>query len=161
MEIRVAGLEDAEAISALNGEVQGLHAASLPAVFKPPAPDSFPADRVRTLIGTPGVRLWIAHERTSPAGYLYAEIARQGENSLRRPHGYVYVNHICVSAAFRRRGIGRSLLQSAQSWAEDEDMDSVVLDVWGFNTGAQAFFARLGFEPFTVRLFRNIRPVEG
>jgi ribosomal protein S18 acetylase RimI-like enzyme len=156
MEIRRAAKEDAAAISTLNREIQALHAAGLPELFKPPAEDSFSAERVRTLLDTAGVRMWVAFVDNAPAGYLYAEVSRQGENALRKPHSYVYVTHICVAAAQRRRGIGRALLEAARAWALEEAVEGIQLDVWSFNADAQAFFARQGFAPLTLRMAKAV-----
>jgi ribosomal protein S18 acetylase RimI-like enzyme len=156
MTIRRASKDDAEAISALNREVQALHAEGVPAVFKPPAEDSFSPERVRSLMEATGVRMWIAVVDAVPAGYIYAELSRQSENSLRKPHSYIYVNHICVADTQRRKGIGRQLLLAAQTWAQEEQVDALMLDVWGFNTAAQVFFAREGFAPFTIRMSKPI-----
>jgi GNAT superfamily N-acetyltransferase len=177
MTIRRAIEADAEAVSALQREIQALHAWSLPHLFKPPEPGSFSAERVRSLLDTAGVRIWIAEVEPAadtaggaaeaggstqraapvPAGYLYGELSRQGETVLRAAHSSVYVNHICVTAAHRRRGIGRGLLAAAGAWAREEQADAVLLDVWGFNAAAQAFFAKEGFAPFTLRLAKAVR----
>jgi GNAT superfamily N-acetyltransferase len=181
MTIRRAIAADAEAVSALQREIQALHAWSLPHLFKPPEPGGFSPERVRSLLDTAGVRIWIAEidaavdapaetptgDRDAagstqrappvPAGYLYAELSRQGETALRAAHSSVYVNHICVTAGHRRRGIGRGLLAAAGAWAREEQADAVLLDVWGFNAAAQAFFAKEGFAPFTLRLAKAVR----
>jgi GNAT superfamily N-acetyltransferase len=156
-DIRRATDADADAICALNREIQALHAEGLPHLFKPPTPDSFPPERVRSLLGTEGVRMWLACVAGQPAGYLFAETASQGENVLRRPLTYVYVNHVCVAAAHRRHGIGRALIAAAEAWAREEGVDGVQLDVWGFNADAQAFFASLGFGAFTVRMDKRLK----
>jgi len=157
MDIRRATEADAAAICALQQEIQALHAQGLPQVFRPPDTAAFSPEHVRSLLGAAGVRLWIAHVGTSPAGYLYAEVARYGENAQRKAQSYVYVNHVCVTAAHRRAGIGRALMEAAYSWAREESVDAVMLDVWGFNAGAQAFFAKEGFMPFTLRLSKPLR----
>jgi GNAT superfamily N-acetyltransferase len=161
MDIRRATDTDAEAVSILQREIQALHAENLPQLFKPPEPDGFSPERVRSLLAAAGVRIWIAEAATAagaePAGYLYAELSRQSETASRRELSAVYVNHLCVTTAHRRRGIGRGLLDAACAWAREEGVDAVLLDVWGFNAAAQAFFAREGFAPFTLRLSKPMR----
>lgn len=157
MDLRRALPDDSAAISMLNREIQALHAEGLPDLFKPPAEHSFSAERVRSLIDSAGVRIWLASLDGVPAGYLYAELSRQGENLLRKPQGYIYVNHICVTATHRRKGIGRQLLRKAVAWAVEEKVDALMLDVWGFNTAAQAFFEHEGFGAFTIRMSKAVR----
>jgi ribosomal protein S18 acetylase RimI-like enzyme len=52
----------------------------------------------------------------------------------------------------RGRGCGRILMQAACQLANDEDIPQVALDVWSFNSKAQAFFNRMGFQTFNLRM---------
>jgi ribosomal protein S18 acetylase RimI-like enzyme len=156
MDIRPATEEDAAAISALNRDVQQLHAGALPRLFKPPAPESFSPDKVRALAGQPGVCLLIGRIEGAPAGYAYAEIVRQGETALRLPMAYVYLNQLSVAPAFQRRGCGGRLLAAVVDFARAEGIDALHLDVWAFNGKAQAFFAKHGFTPFNLRMAKEL-----
>jgi ribosomal protein S18 acetylase RimI-like enzyme len=160
MEIHRATDADAEAISALNRDIQALHAAALPHLFKPPAPDSFPPDKVRSLLQYPQVRMWIGSVGGDPAGYVYAEIVRQGESALRLALDYVYVHHLAVVPARQRHGYGTRLLRTVTDHARSEGVSALHLDVWAFNAQAQGFFAKHGFLPFNMRMSRNIESQE-
>jgi diamine N-acetyltransferase len=165
MEIRRATEADAETISRLNADIQELHARALPKHFKPSAPDSFPPEKVRTLLGYPQVRMWIAWlepkprespaSDAEPAGYAYAEILRYGETPLHHAQEYVYLHHLSVTPAHQRKGYGTALINTVIALAREEKIPELQLDVWAFNSTAQAFFARHGFAPFTVRMART------
>lgn len=159
MDIRRATEADAEALSALNADIQGMHARALPTQFKPPSADTFPPDKIRSLLAYPQVRMWICRVDGKPAGYAYAEVIRQGETAMRPATEFVYLHHLSVAPAYRRRGYGAALLRAVLDLAAAEQIAAVQLDVWAFNAEAQGFFARHGFAPFTVRMWRN-GPVE-
>jgi ribosomal protein S18 acetylase RimI-like enzyme len=156
MEVRRATDADAEAISLLHRDVQALHAQGLPHLFRPPNPDSFAADRVRSLVQSASVRLLIGTLGGAPAGYVFAEIVRQGGSVLRLPLDYLYVNHLAVAPALRRRGYGGRLLCAATDLARAEGVAGVALDVWAFNEAARAFYAKHGFAPQQLRLWRDV-----
>src|SRR5215831_7610562 len=115
MEIAVAPATevDAEAISALNREVQGVHAAGLPRLFKPPGPESSPPSAVRELLAKPENVVLLARLGSEPAGYVYAEIVRWPETSLRYAHAMIYLHHISVTASGKRR-VGRALFEAVR-----------------------------------------------
>ena len=84
MDIRLATLNDAESIAALNAEVQQVHAAALPHLFKPPSAETFPASLVRQLLADPNTYIFIASANDAPVGYLYGQILRRAETSFPR-----------------------------------------------------------------------------
>jgi hypothetical protein len=84
--LRRAQIADAALLSALNAEVQALHAEGFPERFKPPGPDTFPAAEVAVLLGKAENLFFLAFVDHKPAGYAYAEIVRRPETSL--THAY-------------------------------------------------------------------------
>jgi ribosomal protein S18 acetylase RimI-like enzyme len=156
MEIRTATDADAEAVSLLHRDIQALHARGLPHLFRPPTPESFAPERVRSLLQHASVRILIGVLGAEPIGYVFAEIVRQGGSVLRLPLDYVYVNHLAVAPAQRRRGYGSRLLRAVTDVARAEGVAGVALDVWAFNSAAQAFYAAQGFAPLQDRLWRDV-----
>jgi hypothetical protein len=94
---------DGEAISALNRDVQGVHATALPRLFKLPGPESFPPSAQRALLAKPENIVLLARLGSEPAGNAYAEIIRRPETSLRYAHAMIYLHHVSVAAACRRQ----------------------------------------------------------
>jgi len=90
---------DAEAVSALNREVQGVHAAALPSMFKLPGPERFPPSQVRALLAKPENIVLLARLGPEPAGYVYAEIVRRPQTSLGYAHAMIYLHHNSVATA--------------------------------------------------------------
>jgi ribosomal protein S18 acetylase RimI-like enzyme len=155
--IRRATNADAELISALNAEVQALHAKALPHWFKPPDAASFPPSTAAALIANPNNFVLVAEVESAPVGYAYAEIVRHPETPWRYAQELVYLHQIGVRAAFRRQGVGQALLAELRAAAGEAGIAHVALDVWAFNQDARAFFRRCGFAPYNERFWSPAR----
>jgi ribosomal protein S18 acetylase RimI-like enzyme len=152
--VRRATSADAELLSALNAEVQAIHAAALPATFKPPGPQS--AAATATLVNNPGNLILVAEIDGAPAGYVYASLSRHAETPWRHGYEMIYIHQIGVRAAYRRRGAGAALLAAVRAEAASRNVALLTLDVWSFNADARAFFQRQGFAPCQERLWRDV-----
>lgn len=151
--VRPATPEDAESIERLNADVQALHAAALPTLFKSPTAIALPAHDVRELMRAPAVRLLLAEADGEPAGYAYAEIRRRPENGFRFANDSVYLHQISVVPAQRGRGVGCALMDAVRAIAKSQGISQIELDVWTFNAKAREFFQRQGFVTFNERMW--------
>ena len=145
MDIRLATLNDAESIAALNAAVQHVHADALPHLFKPPSAETFPASLVRQLLADPNTYIFLASANGTPVGYIYAQILRRAETSLHYAWDRFHIHHISVNHASQRQGVGQALIQTAVRVAQEHGIATLALDVWAMNTQARAFFAAQGF----------------
>jgi len=144
---------DGEAISALNREVQGVHATALPRLFKLPGPESFPPSALRELLAKPENIVLLARLGSEPVGYAYAEIVRRPETSLRYAQAMIYLHHVSVAAPCRRRGVGRALVAAVRQLGTQQGISTLALDAWSFNKPALGFFRRCGLTPYNERLW--------
>ena len=140
-------------MSALNADVQAIHASALPWRFKPPDPNTFPPAAAAALLAQPNNLVFVAAVDSLPAGYAYAEVIHRAETSYSYAYDMVYLHHISVQPVHRRRGLGRALMDSVRSAARERGIDLVALDVWTFNEEARVFFRRQGFTSYDERLW--------
>ncbi|MEO6714269.1 MAG: GNAT family N-acetyltransferase [Mycobacteriales bacterium] len=63
----------------------------------------------------------------------------------------VQVSHMYVVDGHRKRGVGKSLVAAAVSYAEERGVDQVMVSVAPGARDANRFYARLGFAPTVVR----------
>jgi predicted N-acetyltransferase YhbS len=156
MDVRPVTPDDAEAISALNSEVQRVHADALPALFKPPSREVLSAAHVRELLADPAAFMFIAHCGSEPAGYIYAQIARRAEDSKRHAWDRLFVHHISVNHVYQRHGVGQALMQAVIELAKDRGLSTIVADYWSFNVKARGFFAAQGFTAFNENVWLHL-----
>jgi len=160
MDIRLATTQDAEIISALNAEVQKVHADALPHLFKPPSQETFPSSLVRQLLADPTTYIFIADSNGTPVGYIYTQIIRRAESHLRYALDRIYIHQISVDQAYQRHGVGQELLQTVVGLAKEHGISSIALDVWSFNTQARAFFASQGFNVYNENMWLHLNEQE-
>ena len=148
--IRTATRDDAAVISALNADVQAIHAAALPWRFKPPG--AWTVADAQALLARPNYFAFIAEADGGPAGYVVAEAIRHPETGRHHAHAMIYVHEISVREVCRRRGVGRALLDAVTARGKELGIERIALDTWSFNEGALAFFRSYGLAPYNVRL---------
>jgi ribosomal protein S18 acetylase RimI-like enzyme len=152
MTISLATHEDIHSLAILNKEVQNLHAKARPDLFKLDPDLDEMADFFSEMLDDGDNRIFINRIDGQPVAYLYCQIIRRPGNAFMFPYSVVYIHHIAVKMNLRGRGCGRKLIQAVYQLANDEDIPQVALDVWSFNSNAQAFFNRMGFQTFNHRM---------
>lgn len=149
MRVRVATLADAPLLAELNRDVQQLHVDMLPAVYKQVDDVTAVVEDFRSrILGQAAYRAYIVEVEGEPAGYACAEVRRRPEDAYHPGRDYIHVDAISVRPEYRQSGCGRALMDAVFDLARAEGMGRVSLDVMAFNTGAIAFYERLGFKMF-------------
>lgn len=156
MKIRKATLEDAESLSALNVDVQKIHADALPKIFKQPSNDLFAVDFMRERLTELFNYFFIASENGKDVGYIYARIIDRPENPFTFAWKYLYIDQFSVSPEFQRKGCGKLLLSEIYKLARENRIETIALDTWSFNEQALAFFRKQGFATFNQRMWHSL-----
>jgi GNAT superfamily N-acetyltransferase len=152
--IRRALLGDESLLAELNSFVHELHVTNDPAYFKPAVKGEVAA-WFRELLEKPSVRIWIAEDAHEGVGYVSTLHRERAENPFSRSRRWLEIDHIGVRPDYRRRGVGRALIEVALQAAKSGGIRDVELNSWVFNSGAHEAFRRLGFTPKVVRLGRE------
>lgn len=153
--LRRGTVDDAAAVAALNAHVQRLHRQAAPEQFAPVdevATRSFFTER---LVDDDDL-IWVAELGGQTVGYLYAVEVHREANPFTTEQHTLYVHHLAVDPAVRRRGVGSALFAAAEDHARTRRLSGLRLDSWLFNEAAHAFFRRRGFAPFLVRFARDL-----
>jgi ribosomal protein S18 acetylase RimI-like enzyme len=156
MDVRRAGADDAERISALNAEIQQIHWQALPDLFKPAESGVFPAEQVRELMEDADMYFWVAEEDGKAIGFCFATIQRREENTFRYAMDMLAVEAIGVSEGARSQGVGKQLMEAAVALARAQGIRRVMLDVWSFNTRAHRFYEEYGFRNCIERMWMEV-----
>jgi ribosomal protein S18 acetylase RimI-like enzyme len=67
-----------------------------------------------------------------------------------------YVFDISISPERRREGHAYQALLALEAEVRKLGLSGIALHVFGYNTGAQALYAKLGFQPTNISLFKSV-----
>ena len=154
--IRTATVNDVASLARLNADVQRRHAEAMPSIFKQPSAELLPTVMFSEPLSDPNSIFFVAENGEDAVGYLWAEISQRSETQLTYARDSIMIHHISVQPAYQRQGVGAQLIAAVKDLARQEQIATVKLDTWSFNTDAQAFFARQGFTIYNYRLWTEV-----
>jgi ribosomal protein S18 acetylase RimI-like enzyme len=98
------------------------------------------ARRMRGVLSAPDHAILVAEIKGRVTGLMHV-FARPAVENPRE----AVVQSLVVDAAYRRTGVGRSLMTAAERWGSEHDCRSVVLSSNITRAPAHAFYERLGY----------------
>ena len=144
MEIRPATLDDYEALSALEAEVQAIHVEAQPHIYIPGG--VYSRQSYAELFAAPGNFVVLAVEADQSVGYMHYEVKMREASDFTFARKSLHVHALSVKGTERRKGYGEALMNYALARAAEHEVDRVTLDVGAFNKAAYAFYEKLGFK---------------
>jgi len=145
--VRLASPGDVETLVLLTRSIHELHAQAKPDYFQPYDAETL-REWYREFLEQDEEKLWIASVDGVAVGFVSATRRVREANVFLRGREF---NSLTVEPSFRRRGIGRLLLQAAIAEGRAQGFETVELSTWWFNEDARVAFQKLGFEPQLVR----------
>lgn len=155
MEIRIATLEDARTLAALNHHVHDLHVEAEPDRYSA-TDDAAVADRFREFVGDPATEVLLVEGEGTPLGYVVVVGVDHPSQAFAPARRWALIDQIAVVPGARRTGVGRVLMDAAENSARRRGYAELQLDVRAHNEGARAFYESLGFEISQSRLNKPI-----
>ena len=131
-------------VAELDGRVAGAMAAM-------PYPDWTPRAHAFLRVTLRSIPPW----RWPRAIAVYRASGRAGPEP---PRSSFYVDSLATAEGFRRRGVGRALLEAADREARELDLRCVALDTWIDNHAARSLYAEAGFEEMARTPGRGLLP---
>ena len=95
--------------------------------------------------------IWLARNGVDPVGFAIARIERQW---YRRARLAGIFEECYVAPAYRRQGLGRTLVDLALDWFDAQGVAEVRAPVVGRNLAGLLFWQRLGFTIEVYQLYR-------
>lgn len=148
--VRRATPADVAAIAGLALEVQDVHVAGRPDLFKPGGVE--PIAEIARRVTADAQFYWVATLGDTPVGYAYARLVEEPESLWRRAARTLVLDQMGVAKGHRSRGIGEALWNAVRETAAAEHVERVIVNVWAFNRDARRFYERLGFTSFHERM---------
>lgn len=183
--VRLARLEDAEALAALARELL-VYERHFNPQLGPLTPWAASPAEVRKQMRLPNTHFFVAENAGEMLGYLKAvalglagtrrtlgwrgwlkekciNLARRAfDLVLRRPRPNVeqtggYIAGIFVKPTARRGHVGRALVAAAEAWLRAQGLTTGELQVLCANTTALQFWESLGYEPIALNMRKTLR----
>ena len=157
--IRHAVADDYEAACRLWSEVDALHAAQLPHLFRT---TELPARSRRAFdrdIEDTQSALFLAEMDGAVVALAHVHIYEQPEQAEMPaliPRRYAEIEELAVASAHQRRGIASRLMRAAHRWIRDRGINEIELIVYEFNEPAMRLYRKLGYSPAGRRLWRKL-----
>jgi ribosomal protein S18 acetylase RimI-like enzyme len=145
MEIRAAEARDMGQLVVRNGDVQRLHAAAHPRLFKATPDEAAIAAWFEALLTRQDARVLVATVADTLVGYTVGLLRPYQENPFRHRLTIGVVDQLAVDPGYRQRGVGDALLDAVIAQLHDACAERIELSVWAFNSGARDFYLRRGF----------------
>jgi ribosomal protein S18 acetylase RimI-like enzyme len=99
----------------------------------------------------------VAEVDNEVAGYATVLVKVRNEEIEDGDVEYGLVSDLVVSSRFRRRGIGRQLLEAAESFARGSDMQWLRIGVLAQNRAAASLYDNLGFKSLYAEREKELR----
>lgn len=142
MQIRPAETRDIPQILNLLHQVNMVHHAIRPDIFKPDTTKYDEAALVMLLHDA--AKPVFVYEEGEVLGYAFCQVSETRDDLLLEDRKTLYIDDLCVDAAARNHHIGKALFDYVCRYARSLGCQSLTLNVWAGNTAALAFYQHQG-----------------
>ena len=145
--VRFAREEELDSVNRLRRQVNDLHVAGKPEVFKPGFSDEL-RKYIYTIYKDPNQKIVVAELNGSLCGFAVLNHIIRPETPFMYVRDYLDVDEFCVDEDYRRQGVASALIGFIRDYAKEEGFDRLELNMWEFNRGALAFYETVGFRTY-------------
>ncbi|MBQ6077528.1 MAG: GNAT family N-acetyltransferase [Clostridia bacterium] len=147
MAVRFAKESELDRVNALRKQVNDLHAAGRPDIFKPGFSKEL-QDHIRTIWNDPRQRIVVDERDGVLCGFAVLNHITRPENPFMRVRDYLDIDEFCVDKTCRRTGVGTELMTFIRVYAREQGFSKVELNMWEFNRDALQFYEAIGFSTY-------------
>lgn len=155
MRIRYAKKEDLLRVNELRRQVNELHCAGRPDIFRPGFCQEL-QDYVYTIFEDPCKDIVVAEIDGCICGFACIQYVEREETPYRLAMRYCDIDELCVDAAFRRRGAAREMIAFIRAEAEKKGFNRLELNMWEFNEEVLRFYEAMGFRTYRRYMEMNL-----
>ncbi len=159
--IRTAGTDDVERLCDLYYEFHEFHVRGLPdRLVALEKIGSHHAEELRRnlnkIIENEDSVIFVAEFENQMVGLAEVYLREDDKHPAKVSYRHGHLQSLVVSEAFRRNGVGRQLVDTAEKWAKEKGASEMRLDIWEFGQGPLRFYERLGFRTLRRSLVRQL-----
>ena len=146
-EVRRAREDELERVNELRMQVNALHVAGKPEVFKPGFPEEL-RNYIYAIHKDPEQFITVAVKDGTICGFAVLHHINRPENPFMKERDFLDIDEFCVDEAFRRQGIASEMIAFIREFAKEKGFHRIELNMWEFNQEALAFYEAAGFQTF-------------
>ena len=145
--VRFAEDRDLDRVNELRKQVNDVHVAGKPEVFKPGFGDEL-RDYIFEIRKDPNKEIVVAELEGNVCGFAVLNHISRPENPFMYERDFLDVDEFGVDEACRRRGVASAMMRFIRDYAKEKGFHRLELNMWEFNDGALAFYEAFGFKTF-------------
>ena len=147
MEIRFAKETELDRINEIRKQVNDVHVAGKPEVFKPGFGREL-RDFIKVIWDDPEQEIVAAELDGFLCGFAVLHHIHKPENPFMYERDFLDIDEFCVDEKHRRKGVATKLIAFIKEYAKENCFKRLELNMWEFNESALEFYESVGFETF-------------
>ena len=147
MNVRFAQESELGRVNELRRQVNDLHAAGRPDLFRPEFSREL-QDFIRVIWDDPGKKILVAEQAGTVCGYAVLHLVHKPESPSKLERDYLDIDEFGVDEAFRRQGAATAMIDFIRAYAKEQGFRRIELNMWEFNRDALAFYEAVGFSTY-------------
>ncbi len=145
--VRFAREDELDRVNELRKQVNDLHVAGEPEIFKPGFCDEL-RDYVHVIWEDPQKEIAVAEQEGEICGFAVLNHINRPENPFMFERDYLDIDEFGVDENCRRKGVASEMIRFIRDWAKEQGFSRLELNMWAFNRGALAFYEAAGFTTY-------------
>ncbi len=145
--VRFARDGDLDRVNELRRQVNELHVAGRPDIFRPGFCDEL-RDYIHVIRQDPQKAVVVAEADGAVCGFAVLNHIVRPENPFMFERDFLDVDEFGVDENFRRMGVAGAMVRFIRDYAAEKGFRRLELNMWEFNRGALAFYEAAGFTTY-------------
>lgn len=145
--VRFAEEHELNRINELRKQVNDLHVAGKPEIFKPGFPEEL-REFVHSIWNDPDKAIVVAEREGEICGFAVLHHIVRPETPFMFVRDYLDVDEFGVDEAHRREDVATEMIAFIRAYAKEAGFSRIELNMWEFNHDALAFYEAVGFTTY-------------
>lgn len=145
--VRFAEEYELNRVNELRKQVNDLHVAGKPEIFKPGFPEEL-REFVHSIWNDPDKAIVVAEREGEICGFAVLHHIVRPETPFMFVRDYLDVDEFGVDEAHRREGVATEMIAFIRAYAKEAGFSQIELNMWEFNHDALAFYEAVGFTTY-------------